>query len=111
MELLPQKAILVETFCKPIIRFGVDNEIFGVGFSLGDPRARSVVLFSQLHMKDLLFVLKAEMVSDHILDVNHEVLENNYIRSFSFWLGKLQVDANSIKIGQQKQDFVFFDEG
>ena len=110
MELLPQKTILVEIFCKPIIRFGVDNKIFAVGFSLGDPGAGSVVLFSQLDIKDGHFVFGAKVVGDHVLDVHHEMLENNDVLSLSFWLGKLQVDANSIKVGQQKQSFVFFDE-
>ena len=62
-------------------------------------------------MKDLLFILKAKVVGDHVLDVDHEVLENNDIRSVGFRLGELQVDANGVKVGQQKQGFVFLDEG
>ena len=111
MELLPQHSILVPLFGKPIVKFGVDNEIVGVGFPLGDPGAGSVVLFSQLDAEDLLFVLEAEVVGDHVLEVDHEVLENNDIPSLGFWLGELQVDANCVKVGQQKQSLVFFHEG
>ena len=80
MKLLPHFPVLVEFFCKPVIGFVIDTEIFGIGFSLGDPRARSVVLFSQMDPKVDLCLFGVNVVGDHVLGVDHEMLElNNFL--------------------------------